>query len=207
MKHRDEKDWGVLPDIDSRRTVNYKESFIQVIYNRAPVFRPKKKRIEYRIGRGYTFLQDMIVVMRWACVSFDLKRDQLEMLLYLHPIRIFTRKQFAKLCDKQLFPGYFRFYSRNGWITGYYPDGFPKDGPEFYVLTRKANTLIQRIYRILLHEEAMPKSVRRNKLKGNTRNEKFLKMFMDNVERRKEYDKGWQGPENDSFKAFLEKHG
>ena len=102
---------------------------------------------------------------RWACKNNDLSVADLELLFYLDPIVYFTIDDFKTgtlFCtwDKE------RFYrlQKQGWINKSHNGGGRKGDHNKYKVSQKGKLLINKIYRILIGEEDLPTSAKRNKI-------------------------------------------
>ena len=111
------------------------------------------------------FLKYYRLVSRWAAKNNDLSVADLELLFYLDPIVYFTIEDFKTgtlfyTWDKD------RFYrlQKNNWIDKAH-DAFGKKGDHNkYKISKKGKMLINKIYRILVGQEDLPSSARRNKI-------------------------------------------
>lgn len=111
------------------------------------------------------FLKYYRLVSRWAAKNNDLSVADLELLFYLDPIVYFTIEDFKTgtlfyTWDKN------RFYrlQKNNWIDKTH-NAFGKKGDHNkYKISRKGKMLINKIYRILVGQEDLPSSARRNKI-------------------------------------------
>ena len=111
------------------------------------------------------FLKYYRLVSRWAAKNNDLSVADLELLFYLDPIVYFTIEDFKTgtlfyTLDKD------RFYilQKNDWIDKTH-NAFGKKGDHNkYKISRKGKMLINKIYRILVGQEDLPSSARRNKI-------------------------------------------
>jgi len=116
------------------------------------------------------FLKYYRLVSRWACTNYDLAFADLELLFYLDPIKYFTIDDFKEgtlyySWDKE------RFYrlQRNGWIEKIHKGVGRRGDHNKYKVSQKGKLLINRIYRILINEEDLPESAKRNKIMKRTR--------------------------------------
>lgn len=111
------------------------------------------------------FLKYYRLVSRWACKNYDLGVADLELLFYLDPIKYFTIDDFKEgtlyySWDKE------RFYrlQRNEWIEKIHKGVGRRGDHNKYKVSQKGKLLINRIYRILINEEDLPESAKRNKI-------------------------------------------
>ena len=111
------------------------------------------------------FLKYYRLVSRWAAKNNDLSVADLELLFYLDPIVYFTIEDFKTgtlfyTWDKV------RLYrlQKKDWIDKTH-NAFGKKGDHNkYKISRKEKMLINKIYRILVGQEDLPSSARRNKI-------------------------------------------
>ena len=123
------------------------------------------------------FLKYYRLVSRWACKSHDLNIADLELLFYLDPIKYFTRKDFE---DGTLFYSWDkkRFYRlmNDDWIKLVYEGNKRMGEHNKYAVSAKGKRLITRIYKILVGEEDLPESEKRNKImKGSSYSDKVYR--------------------------------
>jgi DNA-binding PadR family transcriptional regulator len=121
------------------------------------------------------FLKYYRLVSRWATTNNNLKVADLELLFYLDPIKYFTIDDFKTgtlfyTWDKD------RFYrlQKEGWLEKAHHVKGNRGDHNKYIVTRKGKLLINKIYRILIGEEDLPSSARRNKVMSR-------KSYMDKV--------------------------
>ena len=108
------------------------------------------------------FLKYYRLVSRWACKTQELQIADLELLFYLDPILYFTIDDFKEgtlyyAWDKD------RFWrlTREGWIQR----SAGREGGKFkYKVSQKGKLLIRRIYKMLIGEEDIPETAKRNKI-------------------------------------------
>ena len=109
------------------------------------------------------FLKYYRLVSRWATKNNELNVADLELLFYLDPILYFTLDDFK---TGTLFYSWDneRFYrlQRDGWIEKVHKGIGRRGDHNKYKVSSKGKLLIKRIYRILIGEEDLPSSARRN---------------------------------------------
>ena len=112
------------------------------------------------------FLKYYRLVSRWATKNNDLNVADLELLFYLDPILYFTIEDFK---DGTLFYTWDkeRFYrlQRDGWIEKMHKGIGRRGDHNKYKVSQKGKLLINKIYRILIGEEDIPSSAKRNSIK------------------------------------------
>ena len=111
------------------------------------------------------FLKYYRLVSRWATKNNDLNVADLELLFYLDPILYFTIEAFK---DGTLFYSWDkeRFYrlQRDGWIEKIHKGIGRRGDHNKYKVSQKGKLLINKIYRILIGEEDIPSSAKRNSI-------------------------------------------
>lgn len=124
----------------------------------------KKVDSPIRISRGYTFLQYIRLVYRWATSNYDLNRSQLELLLYLYGEGLFTRYNFSQshqmigLMENITF----KSFMEKGWIILYKEK--TSKSPRLYTLSDKGKKLCARMHKMLMGEDTIPETARYNKM-------------------------------------------
>tara|TARA_R110002020_G_scaffold134960_2_gene301338 strand:+ start:2240 stop:2653 length:414 start_codon:yes stop_codon:yes gene_type:complete len=124
------------------------------------------------------FLKHWRVVRFYIKKKYDIGQPDLDVLLFLYSEGRFTRKIFNDYCqivswDRKRF----KRLVDSGWIVTWRKS----HGRSFsiYELSHKAKTMISRTYRILLGEEPIPDSVKRNPLLRN--DAKYLDKVHKNI--------------------------
>ena len=111
------------------------------------------------------FLKNYRLVSRWATKNNNLNVADLELLFYLDPILYFTIEDFK---DGTLFYSWDkeRFYrlQRDGWIEKIHKGIGRRGDHNKYKVSQKGKLLINKIYRILIGEEDIPSSAKRNSI-------------------------------------------
>lgn len=105
------------------------------------------------------------IVRRWACKNYNLKDADLELLIYFDCIGLFTRQDYidgtyAYSWDKHRWER----LVREGWIVIWRSRNKTTQKYNIYKTSYKCSQLISRIYRILLGNEDLPESKKRNKI-------------------------------------------
>jgi len=111
------------------------------------------------------FLKYYRLVSRWAVKNNNLNIADLELLFYLDPILYFTIDDFK---DGTLFYSWDkeRFYrlQKDGWINKTHFGRGRRGDHNKYKVSQKGKLLINKIYRILIDEEDLPSSAKRNSI-------------------------------------------
>ena len=123
------------------------------------------------------------IIRKWACKNNDLTDAELELLIYLDCIDLFTKKDFE--AGTYTFSWNNRRWGKlikNEWIKVWRHRNRTTQKYNIYKVSFKGKQLISRIYRIMLGLDDIPTSPRRNKImKGETYMDKVLKTSIKNV--------------------------
>jgi hypothetical protein len=127
------------------------------------------------------------IIRKWACKNNDLNDADLELLIYLDSIGVFNIKDFK--IGTYSYSWETRRWSRlvdSGWIVIWRKRNRTTQKHNMYQVSFKCKQLIHRIYRIMLGEEDLPISKRRNKLiNGKSYTDKVLTKAIYNVNKDK----------------------
>tara|TARA_R100001463_G_scaffold129725_1_gene188705 strand:- start:1687 stop:2133 length:447 start_codon:yes stop_codon:yes gene_type:complete len=141
------------------------------------------KKLDARDIKDMNLLKHYRIIRRWASRNNDLNDADLELLIYLDCIDLFTIKDFKMGSYSYSWDN--RRWNRliqNKWIEVWRHRNRTTQKYNIYKVSFKAKTLIQRIYRIMLGEEDIPSSKRRNKImKGETYMDRVLQTSIKNV--------------------------
>ena len=145
------------------------------------------KRLEARDLKEMNLLKHYRIIRKWASKNNGLTDAELELLIYLDCINLFTRKDFEM--------GVYSFSWNNrrwgkliqeDWIQVWRHRNRTTQKYNIYKISFKGKQLINRMYRIMLGKEDIPTSERRNKLiAGNTYTDKVLTYAIYNVNKDK----------------------
>jgi len=141
------------------------------------------KRLEAADIKDLNIFKHYRIIRKWACKNNNLNDADLELLIYLDCIDMFTIKDFKM--------GTYSYSWNNrrwntliqeDWITIWRPRNRSDQKYNIYKVSFKGKQLIKRIYRIILGEEDIPTSSKRNKImKGSSYMDKVLKTSINNV--------------------------
>ena len=127
------------------------------------------------------------IIRKWACKNNDLTDAELELLIYLDCIDLFSKKDFEE--GTYTFSWNNRRWSKllqNDWIKVWRHRNRTTQKYNIYTLSFKGKQLISRIYRIMLGLDDIPTSERRNKLiAGNSYTDKVMTTAIYNVNKDK----------------------
>tara|TARA_R100000544_G_C2175123_1_gene34116 strand:+ start:94 stop:537 length:444 start_codon:yes stop_codon:yes gene_type:complete len=127
------------------------------------------------------------IIRKWACKNYDLNDADLELLIYLDCIGFFNKKDFKMGSYSYSWDN--RRWNRllkEGWIVVWRKRNRSTQMFNIYEVSFKCKQLINRIYRIMLGEEDLPISKRRNKLiAGSSYTDKVMTKAIYNVNKDK----------------------
>ena len=115
------------------------------------------------------------IIRKWACKTSDIKEADLELLIYLESIDLFTKNDFKKGTYSYSWDN--RRWNRllkEGWIKVWRERNRTTQKYNIYKVSVKCKQLISRMYRIMLGEEDIPTNDRTNKIMKS-------KSYMDKV--------------------------
>ena len=145
------------------------------------------RRLEPSDLKELNILKHYRIIRKWACNNNDLTDAELELLIYLDRKDMFTKHDFEigtysyswnnRRWNKLL---------KQGWITIWRNRNRTTHKYNIYKVSFKCKQPIQRMYRIMLGEEDIPTSERRNSImKGKTYMDKVLITSIYNVNKDK----------------------
>jgi hypothetical protein len=145
------------------------------------------RRLEARDVKEMNLLKHYRIIRKWACRNNDLTDADLELLIYFDCLDFFTRKDYEI--------GTFAYSWNNkrwgkllkeGWIVVWRHRNRTTQKYNIYKVSFKAKQLISRMYRIMLGEEDIPSSEKRNSImRGKTYTDKVLQTAIRNVNKDK----------------------
>lgn len=128
------------------------------------------------------------IIRKWACKNNGLTDAELELMIYLDAVNYFTKKDFIE--------GTYSYSWNNrrwnklikeDWIVVWRHRNRTTQKYNIYKVSFKFKQLINRIYKIMLGEEDIPTSKRRNNIiKGNSYIDKVLTKSIYNVNKDKD---------------------
>ena len=141
------------------------------------------RKLEAGDLKNLGLLKHYRIIRKWACKNNGLNDADLELLIYLDCVNHFTKKDFKigtysyswnnRRWNKLL---------KEGWITVWRHRNRTTQKYNIYTISFKLKQLISRIYRIMLGDEDIPTSLRRNKImKGVSYINKVLITSIENV--------------------------
>jgi hypothetical protein len=121
------------------------------------------KRLEPSDIKDMNLLKHYRIIRKWACKNNDINNADLELLIYLDCIDLFTIKDFKLGTYSYSWDN--RRWNRlikNEWVVVWRHRNRTTQKYNIYKVSFKGKQLINKIYKIMLGEEDIPTSERRN---------------------------------------------
>ena len=138
--------------------------------------------------RDLNILKHYRIIRKWACKNNNLTDADLEVLIYLDCMDLFSKYDFEQGVYSYSWDN--RRWSRllkDGWIVVWRHRNRTTQKDNLYKVSFKCKQLIMRMYRIMLGQDDIPTSERRNKLiKGNSYTDKVMTQAIYNVNKDKQ---------------------
>ena len=145
------------------------------------------KRLEARDIKDMNLLKHYRVIRKWACRNNGLNDADLELLIYFDCMEFFTKHDFK--IGTYAYSWDNRRWNRllkEGWIVVWRTRNRTTQKYNIYKVSFKCKQLISRMYRIMLGEEDIPSSEKRNSImRGKTYTDKVLQTAINNVNKDK----------------------
>ncbi len=145
------------------------------------------KKLDARQIKDLSLLKQYRIISKWACKNNGLTDAELELLIYLDCIGLFTKHDFE--IGTYSYSWNNRRWAKlkqDDWIVVWRHRNRTTQKYNIYKVSFKGQQLISRMYRIMLGEEDIPTSVRRNKImKGDSYINKVLQTSINNVNKDK----------------------
>ena len=145
------------------------------------------KRLEARDIKDMNLLKHYRVIRKWACRNNGLNDADLELLIYFDCMEYFTKQDFK--IGTYAYSWDNRRWNRllkEGWIVVWRTRNRTTQKYNIYKVSFKCKQLISRMYRIMLGEEDIPSSEKRNSImRGKTYTDKVLQTAINNVNKDK----------------------
>ena len=127
------------------------------------------------------------IIRKWACKTCDIKEADLELLMYLDALDLFTKQDFKQ--GVYSFSWDNRRWNRllkQDWIVVWRKRNRTTQKYHIYKTSTKFKHLLSRIYRIILGDEDIPETTTSNKImKRNSYMDKVLSVAILNVNKDK----------------------
>jgi hypothetical protein len=141
------------------------------------------KRLDAEDIKNLNLLKHYRIIRKWACRNNDLTDAEIELLIYLDSIDMFTIDDFKM--GSYSYSWNNRRWNKliqDDWIVVWRKRNRTTQKYNIYKVSFKGKQLIKRIYRIMLGEEDIPTSEKRNSImKGKTYMDKVLQTSIHNV--------------------------
>ena len=141
------------------------------------------RKLEASDVRDLHLLKHYRIIRQWACKNNGLNNAYLELLIYLVCVGLFNRLDFID--GSYSYSWNTRRWSKlkqNGWISIFSARNRTTVRSNIYKVSFKGKQLISRMYRIMLGEEDIPTSKKRNSImKGKRYIDKVLIKSIKNV--------------------------
>ena len=144
-------------------------------------------RLDVEDIKKLNVLKHYRIIRKWACRNNNLTDAELELLIYLDSLDLFTKKDFEA--------GVYTFswnnrrwnkLTQDDWIQVWRARNRTTQKYNIYKTSFKFKQLISRIYKIMLGYEDVPVSKRRNKImQGKTYMDKVLQTAINNINKDK----------------------
>ena len=144
-------------------------------------------RVNSKDIKELNILKHYRIIRKWACRNNNLNDADLELLIYLDCIDMFNKDDFKMGTYSYSWDN--RRWNRllkEGWIVVWRTRNRTTQKYHIYKVSFKFKQLISKIYKMMLGEEDIPTSTRRNNImKGETYTDKVLSVAIDNVNKDK----------------------
>ena len=141
------------------------------------------KRLEARDIKDMNLLKHYRVIRKWACRNNSLNDADLELLIYFDCMEFFTKHDFK--IGTYAYSWDNRRWNRllkEGWIVVWRTRNRTTQKYNIYKVSFKCKQLISKMYRIMLGEEDIPSSEKRNSImRGKTYTDKVLQTAIKNT--------------------------
>ena len=145
------------------------------------------RKLEARNIKDMNLLKHYRIIRKWACKNNDLSDADLELLIYFDCMGHFTKQDFKIGTYSYSWDN--RRWNRllkQGWIIVWRNRNRTTQKYNIYEVSFKCKQLISRMYRIMLGDDDIPTSERRNKLiAGSSYTDKVLTEAIYNVNKDK----------------------
>jgi hypothetical protein len=146
------------------------------------------KKLDARDVKDLNLLKHYRIIRKWACKNNDLNDADLELLIYFDCMDLFTKHDFEIGTYSYSWDN--RRWNRllkNDWIVVWRNRNRTTQKYNIYKVSFKCKQLISRMYRIMLGEDDIPTSERRNKLiNGDSYTDKVMTQAIYNVNKDKQ---------------------
>jgi len=145
------------------------------------------KRLDAGDLKDMNLMKHYRIIRKWACRNNNLNDADLELLIYLDCMDMFTKQDFKTGCYSYSWDN--RRWNRllkEGWIVVWRPRNRTTQMYHIYKTSFQCKHLIRKVYRIMTGEDDLPTSPQRNSImKGKTYTDKVLITSIKNVNKDK----------------------
>jgi len=157
--------YGILTKEESERIEKRSDNTTAITEKKFRKYRTRRKHpVKYHSEIGYDFLTYIRIVFFWACKKYEIRKKDIEILLFLYPQGKFTSQEFIKICRiHSMYP--------NGLLNKLLKDGFLQIWKEngkyatIYCLSDKARKMCAKMHNICASVEKI--SYHHNPLVGS----------------------------------------
>jgi hypothetical protein len=141
------------------------------------------RRLEAKDLRDSNILKHYRIIRRWACRNNNLADADLELLIYFDCLDFFTKQDYKTgtytySWDKMRWDRLLK----EGWIVVWRKRNHTTQKYNIYKVSFKCKQLISKMYRIMIGDEDLPTSERRNIImRGNTYTDTVMQSAILNV--------------------------
>jgi len=141
------------------------------------------RKLEFNEIRDIGLFKYYRTVRRWASVAYEISSADLELLMYFDCVGLFTRKDYSDgILDYTWDKRRWNRFVKDGWVVVWRERNYTTQKYNLYKTSFKTRTMITRIYKILLGDEPLPTSTKRNSImKGKTYKDKVQKVMIKRV--------------------------
>jgi len=146
------------------------------------------KRLDAGDLKDMNLMKHYRIIRKWACRNNDLNDADLELLIYLDCMDMFTKQDFKTGCYSYSWDNHrWNRLLKEGWIVVWRPRNRTTQMYHIYKTSFKCKHLIKRVYKIMLGEEDIPTSKHRNTImRRETYTDKVLSTSIKNVNKDKD---------------------
>ena len=145
------------------------------------------RRLEAKDIKDLGLLKHYRIIRRWACRNNNLTDSDLELLIFFDCLDLFTKQDYmmgtyAYSWDSKRWNNLLK----EGWITVWRERNRTTQKYNIYKVSFKCKQLINKMYRIMLGEEDIPTSKRRNNImRGKTYSDTVMITAIENTNKDK----------------------
>jgi len=145
------------------------------------------RRLDARDIKDMNLLKHYRIIRRWACRNYDLTDADLELLIYFDCMEHFSKQDFKIGTYAYSWDNHrWNRLLKEGWIIVWRHRNRTTQKYNIYEVSFKCKQLISRMYRIMLGEEDIPTSEKRNSImRGKSYTDKVMQTAIKNVNKDK----------------------